>query len=75
MQDFTQGSIPKHIIRMAVPVFAGMLFQTLYYLVDLYFVAKLGDASVAGVSAAGNLQFIIMALTQVLSVGTMVSLG
>ena len=72
MQDFTQGSIPKHIIRMAVPVFAGMLFQTLYYLVDLYFVAKLGDASVAGVSAAGNLQFIIMALTQVLSVGTMV---
>ena len=72
MQDFTQGSIPKHILRMAVPVFAGMLFQTLYYLVDLYFVAKLGDASVAGVSAAGNLQFIIMALTQVLSVGTMV---
>ena len=72
MQDFTQGSIPKHIVRMAVPVFAGMIFQTLYYLVDLFFVAKLGDATVAGVSAAGNLQFIIMAVTQVLSVGTMV---
>ena len=33
----------------------GMLFQTLYYLVDLYFVARLGDASVAGVSAAASL--------------------
>ncbi len=72
MQDFTQGSIPNHIIRMAVPVFAGMIFQTLYFLVDLFFVSRLGDASVAGVSAAGNLQFIVMALTQVLSVGTMV---
>lgn len=71
MQDFTQGSIPRHIIRMAVPVFAGMVFQTLYYLVDLYFVAQLGGDAVAGVSAAGNLQFIILALTQVLAVGTM----
>lgn len=72
MQDFTQGSISRHIVRMAVPVFAGMLFQTLYLLVDLYFVAGLGGDAIAGVSAAGNLQFIVMALTQVLSVGTMV---
>lgn len=50
---------------------AGMIFQTMYYLVDLYFVARLGDAAVAGVSSAGNVQFIIMALTQVLGVGTM----
>jgi putative MATE family efflux protein len=72
MHDFTQGSIPRHIVRMSVPIFAGMLFSTLYYLVDLYFVAKLGGDAVAGVSAAGNLQFIVMGVTQVLSVGTMV---
>ena len=71
MQDFTQGSIPRHILRMAIPVFAGMIFQTLYYLVDLYFVARLGSDAVAGVSAAGNLQFIALAVTQVLAVGTM----
>ena len=72
MQDFTQGSISRHLVRTAVPVFAGMLFQTLYYLVDLYFVARLGGDAVAGVSAAGTLQFVVLALTQVLSVGTMV---
>lgn len=71
MKDLTTGSIPRHIIRLAIPMAAGMIFQTLYYLVDLYFVAKLGDAAVAGVSAAGNVQFIVMALTQVLGVGTM----
>lgn len=70
MKDLTQGSIAGHLFSMAVPTAAGMLFQTLYYFVDLYFVARLGDASVAGVSAAGNVMFIILALTQVLGVGT-----
>lgn len=70
--DLTQGSIPRHIVRMAIPLALGMVFQVLYVLVDLYFVARLGDAAIAGVSAAGNLQFIVMALTQVLGIGTMV---
>jgi MATE family, multidrug efflux pump len=70
MKDLTKGSIPSHLIAMAVPMAAGMIFQTLYFFVDLYFVAKLGDAAVAGVSTAGNAMFIIMAMTQVLGVGT-----
>jgi putative MATE family efflux protein len=69
MKDLTQGSIVRNILAMAGPMAAGMLFQTLYFLVDLYFVADLGDASVAGVGAAGTLMFVIMALTQVLGVG------
>jgi putative MATE family efflux protein len=71
LQDLTQGSIARHLLRLAVPLAIGMLFQTLYYLVDLYFVARLGDAAIAGVGAAGNVQFIIMAMTQVLGVGAM----
>jgi putative MATE family efflux protein len=47
-----------------------MLFQTLYVLVDLYWVGRLGTASVAAVGIAGNLMFIVLALTQMLSVGT-----
>jgi len=70
MKDLTQGSIPRHVIEMAVPMAIGMLVQTLYYLVDLYFVGRLGDIALAGVSAAGNSMFLIIALTQVLGVGT-----
>ncbi len=69
MKDLTQGSIVANILAMAAPMAAGMIFQTLYFLVDLYFVAGLGDAAVAGVGAAGTLMFVIMALTQVLGVG------
>jgi putative MATE family efflux protein len=47
-----------------------MLFQTLYLLVDLYFVAHLGEAAVAGVGAASTVMFMTMALTQVLGVST-----
>jgi putative MATE family efflux protein len=70
VKDLTAHSIGKHILQMALPIAAGMLFQTLYFLIDLYFVAHLGDAALAGVSAAGNVMFIIFALTQVLGVGT-----
>lgn len=71
MKDLTEGPIPRHLLGLAAPIAAGMLFQTLYYLVDLYFVGRLGGAAIAGVSAAGNVQFVVMALTQVLGVGTM----
>jgi putative MATE family efflux protein len=70
VKDLTAHSIGKHILQMALPIAAGMLFQTLYFLIDLYFVAHLGDAAIAGVSAAGNIMFIVFALAQVLGVGT-----
>ena len=68
--DLTQGSIFAHLIRMAVPIAIGLLFQNLYHLIDLYFVAQLGEQAVAGVSAAGNLMFMVLAASQALSVGT-----
>jgi putative MATE family efflux protein len=55
---------------MAVPMMLGMLLQTLYFFVDLYFVARLGDAAIAGASVAGNLMFVSFFLTQMLGVGT-----
>ena len=70
MKDLTQGSIAKLLLAMAAPIAIGMVFQTLYFLVDLYFVARLGDVAIAGVSAAGAIPFVILALTQVLGVGT-----
>ncbi len=70
MKDLTQGPVTRLLVAMAVPIAIGMLFQTLYFLVDLYFVARLGDAAIAGVSTAGTISFVILALTQMLGVGT-----
>jgi putative MATE family efflux protein len=70
MKDLTQGPISRQLIAMAVPIGIGMLFQTLYLLVDTYFVSGLGNTAIAGVSAATTASMVIMALTQMLGVGT-----
>ena len=47
-----------------------MVFQTLYFLVDLYWVGSLGKEAVAAVGVSGNLMFVVLALSQMLGVGT-----
>jgi putative MATE family efflux protein len=71
MKDLTRGSISSHVLAMAVPIFAGLVLVLLCGLIDLYFVAGLGEAAIAGVGAAGNAGFIINAFTQIVGVGTL----
>lgn len=71
MKDLTHGSVTGHIVQMALVMLIGMVGQTLYYLVDLYFVAGLGAQAIAGVGAAGNIAFVVMAVSQILNVGTL----
>ena len=71
MKDLTQGPIGGHLAQMSLFLGAGMLIQTLYYIVDLYFVAGLGETPLAGVSAAGTVTFLVLAMTQALGVGTL----
>src|SRR5215210_1375305 len=69
MQDLTTGSVTRHLIKTASFMLVTMVFQTLYFLVDLYWVGRLGKEAVAGVGVAGNLTFIVLAITQMLGVG------
>jgi putative MATE family efflux protein len=70
MQDLTTGSVTRHLLKTTGFMLVTMVFQTLYFLVDLYWVGRLGKEAVAAVSVAGNLTFIVLAATQMLSVGT-----
>jgi putative MATE family efflux protein len=70
MQDLTTGSITRHLLKTASFMLVTMVFQTLYFLVDLYWVGRLGREAVAGVGIAGNLTFIVLAVSQMLGVGT-----
>ena len=70
MQDLTKGSISSHLLKTASFMLVTMVFQTLYFLVDLYWVGRLGKEAVAAVGVAGNLQFIVLAISQMLGVGT-----
>jgi putative MATE family efflux protein len=69
MQDLTKGSVAGHLVKTTSFMLVTMLFQTLYFLVDLYWVGRLGKEAVAGVGVAGNMTFIVLAVTQMLGVG------
>ena len=70
MQDLTTGSITRHLLKTATFMLVTMVFQTLYFLIDLYWVGRLGKEAVAAVAIAGNLTFIVLAVSQMLGVGT-----
>ena len=70
MQNLTTGSITRHLLTTTSFMLVTMVFQTLYFLIDLYWVGRLGTQSVAAVGIAGNISFIVLALTQMLGVGT-----
>ncbi|MEO8499723.1 MAG: MATE family efflux transporter [Vicinamibacteria bacterium] len=69
MNDMTKGSVSGHVVRLASFIAVSTAFQTLYFLADLFFVGRLGKEAVAGVSLAGTVMFLVLALTQSLGVG------
>jgi len=69
MQDLTTGSLTRHLLKTTSFMLVTMIFQTLYFLIDLYWVGRLGKEAVAGVAIAGNLTFIVLAISQMLGVG------
>src|SRR5256712_3301593 len=70
MKDLTQGSVTRHLLHMSAFLAASMVVQTLYLLADLYWVGRLGKEAIAAVGGAGNITMIVLALTQMLGVGT-----
>ena len=69
MKDLTKGPVGAHVLQLATFIALTTTFQTLYFLADLYFVGRLGKEAIAGVGLAGNLMFLVLALTQSLGVG------
>jgi putative MATE family efflux protein len=70
VQDLTTGSLTGHLLKTTSYMLVSMVFQTLYVLIDLYWVGRLGTDAVAAVGLSGNLMFIVLAATQMLGVGT-----
>ncbi len=64
------GSISKSIIKFAVPLFFGNLFQQLYNTADSLIVGnKLGNTALAAVSSTGMLIFLLVGFFQGIGLG------
>lgn len=60
--DLTEGSIAEHFRRLAIPAAMGMLFSTLYNVVDVYFAGQISTDAQAGLAIGFQAFFILMAV-------------
>lgn len=67
-RDLTTGSIPRNLIALSLPSMFGFLAQTLYDLVDMAWIGRIGPESVAGVAILTTVFWMIEVLNEI--VGT-----
>ncbi|MGB7317538.1 MAG: MATE family efflux transporter [Planktotalea sp.] len=60
--DLTTGSIGSHFRTLAVPAALGMLFTTLYNVVDVYFAGQIGTQAQAGLAIGFQAFFVLIAV-------------
>lgn len=71
--DMTTGSIAPQILKFAVPVLLGLIFQRIYNFADSYIVGRyLGDNALAAVSVAGVGMYLMQSLVIGLTTGVSV---
>ena len=47
--DYTQGSIPKAVVLLAIPMILELSLESVFAVVDMFFVSKLGENAIATV--------------------------
>jgi putative MATE family efflux protein len=60
--DLTQGPLSGHFRRLAIPAAIGMLFSTLYNVVDTFYAGYFGTQAQAGMAVGFQAFFILVAI-------------
>lgn len=69
-QTILSDSLLKAVVTLALPVMATNLIQTIYNLVDTFFIGKLGTSQVASVQLSWPVNFLLLSLGAGLSIAT-----
>lgn len=62
-QDYTKGSIPRSVFLLAIPMILELSLESVFALVDIYFVSKLGQNAIATVGLTESVITIIYSIS------------
>jgi putative MATE family efflux protein len=68
-QDYTEGAVSRAILLLAVPMVLETAMESLFAVVDIFFVSKLGPAAVATVALTESILTVVFTLALGLSIG------
>ncbi len=68
-RDLTEGSIPKKLIQLTLPMMLGMISMVAFNLIDTYFVGKLGKSELAALSFTFPVIMVIFSIIQGIGIG------
>ncbi len=68
-QEFTSGSIRRAIFMLSVPMVLEMMMESVFFLVDAYFVSSLGANAIATVGLTESVLTLVYAIAIGLSMG------
>ena len=67
--DPTQGPLRRAIVLLAVPMVLEMVMESVFAVVDIFFVSRLGDEAIAGVALTESVLTLIYTVAMGLSIG------
>ena len=62
IHDLTKGSLAGHFLRLAVPAAIGMVFSTLYNVVDVFFAGLVSTDAQAGLAISFQAFFVFVTI-------------